>query len=212
VVRGTAITGGIGATMRLYEYNSYADYVAAQREAHERKKTSVWVQPDVIDIIASRYHEAQMILCHGVRTGAEVLMFSERLPAATVIGTEIGKRPDNPQPYIVYEWDFHEQCDKWDGVFDIVYSNSFDHAYDPDKALSVWTDQLRPGGVLIIEWAERVAGKRGFHDKQSKPSDPLSGTVEEIADTVRRYINNVDVTSIHHAKSDRCYLICARRV
>ena len=32
-----------------------------------------------------------------------------------------------------------------------VYSNSWDHAYDPAKAFSVWMETLRPGGATILE-------------------------------------------------------------
>ena len=50
--------------------------------------------------------------------------------------------------------------------FDIVYSNSFDHAYDPTKAILAWKDQLTTDGVLVIELMTGV-------ENISRPVDPL---------------------------------------
>lgn len=38
-----------------------------------------------------------------------------------------------------------------DQFFDLVYSNSLDHSFDPKLALTVWLEQLNPTGKLVIE-------------------------------------------------------------
>jgi hypothetical protein len=34
---------------------------------------------------------------------------------------------------------------------DFIYSNSFDHSYDPEKCLNAWMSCIKKGGVCILE-------------------------------------------------------------
>ena len=63
--------------------------------------------------------------------------------------------------------DFHEQKKEWVDHFDILYSNSFDHSYDPWKCIKTWGDQLKQGGWAFLE----MSTDRKIN--VSRPSDPL---------------------------------------
>lgn len=39
---------------------------------------------------------------------------------------------------------------------DFVYSNSFDHSYDPEKCLNAWMSCLKKGGICILEHTSQV--------------------------------------------------------
>ncbi len=136
--------------MNIYRYPNYEAYVAAQVEANKRKLHNVWVRKETVRTIAS-YAPASVltILCHGTRNGAEQAMFREQYPHACVLGTEIS---DTAKDFpLTVQHDFHEPRYEWEGRFDIVYSNSWDHSYDPVKSLRTWRSQLTLIGRLFIE-------------------------------------------------------------
>jgi len=66
-----------------------------------------------------------------------------------VIGTEISPTAEH-FPHTI-QWDFHEAKDEWIDATDFIYSNSFDHSYDPEKCLNVWMSCVRTGGLCILE-------------------------------------------------------------
>ena len=77
--------------MKIYEYESYEEYVAIQTEANKKKlrRNHSFVKKSTIDLIKSIHPEAHLILCHGTRGGHEQRYFKEAYPNAQVIGTEI---------------------------------------------------------------------------------------------------------------------------
>lgn len=135
----------------------YETYRQVQTEGNKRKLTSVFVQEDVIRGIA-QYANARgpvrRVLCHGTRNAAEQRYFRAALPdLVEVLGTEISETatqfPDTIQ------WDFHDMNEAWRGHFDLVYSNSWDHSYDPEKLFRVWADCVAPGGWMALEHTSR---------------------------------------------------------
>jgi len=76
------------------------------------------------------------------------------------------------------EWDFANQKDEWVGKFDIVYSNAFDHSFDPIKTLNTWKDQLSDNGVLVIEYSQRQSIMSAM--------DPVEATNEEFIDMLSK--------------------------
>jgi len=55
------------------------------------------------------------------------------------------------------QWDFHKLKKQWVGKFDFVYSNAFDHAYDPELCIRNWISCLQPKGLCVIEWSRNNA-------------------------------------------------------
>ena len=119
--------------MKLFKFENYEHYKKEQVKANVRKLEWTWIQEDTINKIKTYKPDANKILCHGVRNAKELEFFSTRYIVSEIIGTEISHTAKQFQN--VVEWDFHEIKDEWKNNFDIVYSNSWDHSYDPNKSL-----------------------------------------------------------------------------
>jgi hypothetical protein len=139
--------------MRIFKGDSYHDYVQAQVKANERKLNNSWVQKEDIVKISKFSSNPKNILCHGTRKGLEQLYFLELYPTANVVGTEIS--PTATQFKYTVQHDFHDVNNDWINCFDILYSNSFDHTYDPEKCLSVWAQQLQINKIIAIDVSQR---------------------------------------------------------
>ena len=157
--------------MKQFEYRDYAHYVDAQTKANVMKLDKKWVQQWVIDAIVKDYPDATTVLCHGTRNATEQKYFQDLLPKAEILGTEISHTAD--QFPMTVQHDFQEVLEDWVGKADIVYTNSFDHAMDPMKALETWKGQLSDNGVLYMEIAYTE------DDNRSRESDPLELDSEE---------------------------------
>ncbi|PCJ84007.1 MAG: hypothetical protein COA52_18035 [Hyphomicrobiales bacterium] len=152
------VTNAERSLFTLHEYKkpdgsfNYQEYKDIQEAGNLKKIAKVAVQKSTIveicDFLKSRIEKPEFGLCHGTRRGMEQLWFSQNLDCE-VLGTEISKSAtDFPN---TVQWDFHEKNDDWLGRADFVYSNSFDHSYDPQKSLNAWLDQLKIGGFVFIE-------------------------------------------------------------
>ncbi|QPH53524.1 class I SAM-dependent methyltransferase [Pontivivens ytuae] len=120
-------------------------------------------------------------LCHGTRRGAEQGWFAQHLAGEPdIIGTEIADSATQ-FPRTV-QWDFHDANPDWIGRFDFVYSNSWDHAFDPERAFSTWIDQLRPGGAMLLDFtpAHRSA-QANVLDPFGIELDPLCRMLDRVA-------------------------------
>lgn len=161
--------------MRIYQYESYQNYLETQNATTKKKNSWVYAQKDTIQLIA-RYKGlgAQNILCHGTRAAGEQKYFLEHYPNAFIIGSEIC---DTAETFpMTLHWDFNKQNDDWIHKFDIVYTNSFDHSITPFETLGVWKKQLKYDGTLFLEYAS----------KQSRchEADPLDATDDEIREMI----------------------------
>lgn len=142
----------------LHEYKTkdggfdYDLYKKIQTDGNKRKIDRSWINESDIDFLSSyiRSHNKEVVfgICHGTRRGLEQQWFAEKL-GCKVIGTEIS---DTATAYPnTIQWDFHEENPDWVAKADFVYTNSFDHAYSPEKALTAWMNTLKPGGVCFLE-------------------------------------------------------------
>lgn len=87
-------------------------------------------------------------ICHGTRGGKEQEWFRQNL-GCEVIGTEISETASD-FPHTI-QWDFHDVKPEWVGAVDFIYSNAFDHSYDPERSLDAWMSCLTSTGLCIIE-------------------------------------------------------------
>jgi len=142
----------------LYQYLKkdgsfdYEQYKSLQEEGNKRKLSLVWVIEENIEFLASYVKilvpNVRFGLCHGTRRGKEQEWFRKYL-GCEVIGTEISSTAKEFPNTI--QWDFHEVKSEWIESVDFIYSNSFDHSYDPEKCLDAWMSCLRRGGICILE-------------------------------------------------------------
>lgn len=135
--------------MKVYQYRDYDHYKEKQIAANRQKINRVWCSKCTVEHLRKIYPDAKTILCHGARNGTEVRWFKELYPDAEVIGTDISPTANDYDDMV--EWDFNEVKEEWIGKFDLIYSNSFDHTYDPKKCLETWTGQVSENGVLCVE-------------------------------------------------------------
>ena len=159
--------------MKIYEYDSYGEYVAIQSEANKKKIKNVFVRKATMQEIKNMRPEASSVLCHGTRNGAEQRYFQEVYGKdLEVMGSEISDTATNfPN---TTQWDFMKRNPDWVGKYDIVYSNSLDHCTDPVATLKVWREQLKEGGDIFLEHT--------FLDmhNNSCPWDPLELSKDEL--------------------------------
>jgi hypothetical protein len=138
-----------------YEKDGAFDYEAykkIQEAGNRRKLNNIFVQEELIARIAQRIRPQggiQRILCHGTRNGAEQKLFKKYFGGVEVLGTEIAETATQFEDTI--QWDFHEARPEWLGRWDLIYSNSWDHSYDPVKLFKTWESCLRPGGWMVVE-------------------------------------------------------------
>jgi hypothetical protein len=168
--------------MEIYEYKSYDEYVKSQIKGNLKKIEGV-VQRDrsyadkkVISDIVKIKSDAKNVLCHGTRNAKEQIFFQKCLPDAYVIGSEISTNASE-FPMTV-EHDFNKVKEEWVDLFDIVYSNSFDHSITPFETLEVWRDQLNEDGMLFIDHS--VSKKHHV----SNEIDPLKIETSELKDLI----------------------------
>ena len=163
--------------MKKYNYKNYDEYVDCQRAGFEKKKDRVWCVEENIKAIADFLQDKKPAfgLCHGTRGGYEQKWFKKYLKSCHVVGTEIG---DSIAPNTI-KWDFNKENPDFIGKFDFIYSNSFDHAFDPAETARIWFQQLKPGGFLILEWDKRQE-HTGEISKAVNKLDCVSLTFEEL--------------------------------
>jgi hypothetical protein len=142
----------------LYQYTKpdgsfdYERYKQVQAAGNKEKIGQVWATEDNIAFLSEYFAKhlgtIKFGLCHGTRQGKEQAWFKQHLDCE-VLGTEISDTatqfPDTIQ------WDFHEVKPEWIDAVDFVYSNSFDHSYDPERCLRAWMSCVKSGGLCVLE-------------------------------------------------------------
>lgn len=140
--------------MKQYKHKNYDEYVQAQIEKNEKKLKLVWVKEreiiSIVDRIKRYIPNPEFGLCHGVRNAWEVRKF-KKLLKIKVLGTDIAPSVNSYENTI--QWDFHEVKDEWINNVDFIYSNSFDHSYDPRMCLDKWMSCIKKKtGICFIHW------------------------------------------------------------
>jgi hypothetical protein len=130
----------------------YERYKTLQQNANKDNIEKVWAQEPNIEYLAHYIKKVigqpKFGICHGTRRGVEQAWFRKHLNCE-VIGTEISETASQFPNTI--QWDFHDVKPEWRDAVDFIYSNSFDHSYDPEKCLNAWMSCVRPGGLCFIE-------------------------------------------------------------
>ncbi|MEJ0016835.1 MAG: hypothetical protein WDN25_09735 [Acetobacteraceae bacterium] len=153
----------------------YERYRSVQTAANKAKIAGQWAREPTIAFVAGYIlgviGKPAFGLCHGTRRGAEQAWFAKYLDC-DVIGTEISDTATDFPATI--QWDFHEVKPEWLCAVDFIYSNSWDHSYDPVKLFNAWVSCLRPGGLCLIEHTP-------FH-VDANEMDPLGMTEAELVE------------------------------
>lgn len=178
--------------MKVWEYKNYDEYVDAQIMGNLLKyKSHSYVDNDIIGGIVNYMISNKLKpifgLCHGSRRGLEqeyfVNWFKSQNIDVSVLGTEIS--PTATEFKDTIQWDFNEAKDEWVNSVDFIYSNSFDHSFNPSKTIDVWMGCLRDGGMCFVEWSDDCL--------KNRPMDPVAGTLEEWVSLFNKKYKVVDV-------------------
>lgn len=151
--------------MQLLRFNSEKEYLLAQECARKRKRVrpahsqvefariKQWIESNR----SSTWTTTPInVMCHGAYYGWEVDNMKAQFPHASVIGTDL-----DPHHADVVCHDFRIAVPEWIGRYDIIYSNSLDHADNPNTCLAVWLNQLSANGVMYIQWNVKDRTVRG---------------------------------------------------
>lgn len=153
--------------MELITFAKERHYVKAQQRANKRKSKRKGFLPLELERIVEYFGGSLgEVMCHGAKGGAESSLFSDLIPAAVITATDLF-----PTDESVLRWNFSDPKEEWLSRFDLVYSNSLDHARWPWKTLQVWFDQLKSNGRLCIQW-------NALH-KNAKEGDCFGATLDE---------------------------------
>lgn len=145
------------ADSHLHAYESYEQYREIQVRHNRRKVERVWADEGTLSRLCDELRKAMPEkrqlrgICHGTRNGFEQRFLADHA-GFDVIGTEISDTAERFDRTV--QWDFHDVNDEWLAVFDFVYTNALDHAYDPALAIETWLNQLSADGVLALEITE----------------------------------------------------------
>ena len=115
------------------------------------------------------------------------------------IGTEITKELCDGQKII--HADFSVPQSAWIGKFDMIYTNSLDHARYPWKTIKVWVSSLSETGRLYVEWT-RWHSWLGKKDTSSI-ADCFAATDWEYLGLFQQAAKVEDVITIQEVKFDR---------
>jgi hypothetical protein len=179
--------------MKQVKFTGYGHYVAAQKKTVSKRG----VGPYFCDLEMIRIAEwcrrndlqVRRGICHGARNGLECDELMLHLPLSEIVGTDLfpysGKSKETKLRAEVIEWDFNKINNEWIDKFDLVYTNSLDHAYEPKKTLRIWMDQLVWNGVLFVQWNRS--------DLEAKGGDCFSADPLEMIDLLNEVGTLVDL-------------------
>jgi len=174
---------------REREFDDYDDYATTQIDTTRRKVSrgiaNLSTTPECIEAISRSLLNLNPSfnqgLCHGARCGQEVQLFRE-FTLRPWIGSDIC--PDLCDGTNIVCHDFTRVKASWVGQFDVIYSNSLDHAIHPVDTLRIWLQQLRPAGKLCLEWTKWHAVYR--EHGASTRADCLAADLDEYRQMVRQ--------------------------
>ncbi len=191
--------------MKLLKFDSYEDYVRVQTDANKAKAAKVWVSDRELEQLAAyvreRMPDASFGLCHGARNGYEVVRLKSLLKGLDVLGTDISDAAEEVPGVI--QWDFHEVKEEWIGKVDFIYSNSWDHSYDPELLFERWMSCLTENGRCFVHWT------RGHSEKGVKGPDCFGLSLEELKTFLeKRYL----VETVLHIRDFRKKMTLRRKL
>jgi SAM-dependent methyltransferase len=144
------------AQFKRREYSSYEQYIRHQQskfqfldlaeyDVNYRRQLGARLQS------APGLKRGASVLCLGARQGTEVKAFHDA--GCFAVGLDLNPGPENQ---FVLHGDFHEVQFPAESV-DVIFTNSFDHVFDPEKMIGEIRRLLKPDGLLIIEAIEGEA-------------------------------------------------------
>jgi SAM-dependent methyltransferase len=132
------------------EYSSYEQYVRHQQSKFQYLDLAEYDRSYRRELADRLRHLPGLkpgvsVLCLGARQGTEVKAFLDL--GCFAVGLDLNPGRENK---FVVQGDFHEIQFVSESV-DVIFTNSFDHAFDVEKLIGEISRLLKPGGLLIVE-------------------------------------------------------------
>jgi len=126
------------------------NYTEVQIERHRvksGKKEDAREYAKVAEELRSFYefNQNEIMVCLGTRNNHERDTFTSNLPEVKVHSLDI-----SPASYADFIMDFTKFPRDWSCKWDLIYSNSIDHSYDPTSTFEEWIRILKIGGILML--------------------------------------------------------------
>ena len=174
--------------MEKCTFDDFNEYRNAQVETHLRKIHLTWfcgmtALPFRLAAEKLLADSSLSVICMGSRNGLEPRFFHE-YGFARSLGTDIAPTA-NVLPYMMMH-DFHEMRPSYVAPFDVLYSNSFDHAIDIDKFLLAGRSFLRDKSVIILDYSP----SDNSTIEHSKSADCLAIGMDELISRVYSVTGN----------------------
>lgn len=142
---------------------------SAYNEVFKRNLRQSWKQ------IEHLIGDPRQICCMGVRDGTELFEFKEYYPNAEVHGTDITENIKTiklEQGISVSLQDFNNLPEDWENKYDLVFSNSLDHAFSPKETIKEWHRVIRKDGRLFVQLSTTKANNIE-HEFEVRDLSPL---------------------------------------
>lgn len=141
--------------MKRAGLNNYTVYKRIQKSRAKEKWGSVTFDGVLFGKMMEHVKEyivnSKMAVCMGIRKGNEYeeIKKIKFLSLDRVYGVDIHPKVKKVGTYC-YAYDFNKLPKKWENKFDLLYSNSIDHAFDIKKTLGGWWRVVKGGGYLVL--------------------------------------------------------------
>ncbi len=178
------------------KYKNYQHYLDHQREKLSKKivyfqKTSKKRFKSFLKRLrnVSPKIPGAKVLCLAARLGEEVKAFRE-LGHSDAIGIDLNPGLDNE--YVI-EGDFHNIPFE-DGVFDGVYCNCIDHAWDLRKVSIESARVLKPNGILVLDVPFVQPYKKRNYKKNVKKENKYESMLwDSLDDVINEFVEFSEV-------------------
>lgn len=143
-------TASAAPALKQREYSSYEEYVRHQQSKFQYldlKDYDLKYRQQLRERLkdASFLKKGANVLCLAARQGTEVKAFHDL--GCFAVGLDLNPGVENE---FVLHGDFHNVQFPSESV-DVIFTNSFDHAFEPTKLIGEIRRLLKPEGKLIIE-------------------------------------------------------------
>jgi hypothetical protein len=164
--------------MKKASFDSYDEYKNSQLQTHLKKLHLLWfcgLTARPLKLFSSELLQldSPSIVCMGSRNGLEPRFFKEA-GFSNSVGLDIAPTA-NVLPFMMHH-DFHELRPTYVKPFDVLYSNSFDHAYDIDRFLIACRSFLNDESIMLFDYSP----KDNLTNPTKGQADCLAIEIEEL--------------------------------
>ena len=138
----------------------YENYLEIQKERSDIKWGSRGFQvfrveefKKVMSWFSDECGVPKSVCCMGIRNGNEYFEFKKIFSKSEIYGVDINKKVIDVGDNCFFK-DFNNLPEEWSNKFELIYSNSLDHAYDVQATLKEWARVSSRFIVVVLSAGE----------------------------------------------------------